>query len=154
MPNPGRTAAIAFVLAGLGEPALAQEVDPRERRGHEVVAQLSAGKGQPILDELRRDFPPLGDAVLNFALGEIVGRQVLDPRTRQIATVAMLAAEGHLPQMRVHAGYALDQGLPPAELVEIVYLTSVYAGFPRAINAAAGLRELLTERGIELPVSD
>jgi 4-carboxymuconolactone decarboxylase len=145
-----RALAVAVALGGLTQAAMAE--DPRARRGQEVVDQLSGGAGQPVLSDLQQDFPPLGDAVLKYALGDIVGRTVLDARTRQIATVAMLAAGGHLPQLKIHAGYALNLGVPPEELNEIVYLTTVYAGFPRALNVASTLRELFAERGIQLPV--
>jgi 4-carboxymuconolactone decarboxylase len=152
MPRQWKTAAIAMAFAGLGESVIAQESDPRARRGLEVITELSGGQGQPVLTELQRDFPALGDAVLKYSLGEIVGRTVLDARTRQLATVAALAAEGHLPQLKIHAGYALNVGVKPEELVEVVYLTTVYSGFPRAINAALALREVFAARSIALPV--
>ncbi|WP_159713241.1 carboxymuconolactone decarboxylase family protein [Geminicoccus flavidas] len=148
-------AATAASLATTSSPTGAAETaDARAQRGQAVVDALSGGAGQPVLDELRRDFPPLGEATLNYALGEIVGRTVLDPQARQLATVAMLAAQDLQPQLRIHAGYALNLGAAPAELNEIVYLTTVYAGFPRALNAAATLRALYDERGIALPVED
>jgi 4-carboxymuconolactone decarboxylase len=139
-------------MTGAGAPVIAEEQDPRARRGLEVMSELSGGQGQPILTELQREFPALGDGVLKYALGDIVGRGVLDARTRQLATVAALAAEGQVPQLKVHAGYALNVGARPEELVEIVYLTTVYSGFPRAINAAHALREVFAARGIALPV--
>jgi alkylhydroperoxidase/carboxymuconolactone decarboxylase family protein YurZ len=44
--------------------------------------------------------------------------------------------------LKIHAGYALKLGVKPDELKEIVYLTTVTAGFPRAIEAAQALREV------------
>ncbi|WP_390889817.1 carboxymuconolactone decarboxylase family protein [Leclercia adecarboxylata] len=44
--------------------------------------------------------------------------------------------------MKVHAGYALRLGVTRDELKEVVYLTTVTAGFPRAIDAAQALREV------------
>jgi 4-carboxymuconolactone decarboxylase len=44
--------------------------------------------------------------------------------------------------LKIHAGYALRLGAMPDELKEIVYLTTVTAGFPRAIDAAQALREV------------
>ena len=51
--------------------------------------------------------------------------------------------------MKVHAGYALNVGVTPEELKEVVYLTTVHAGFPRAIEAAQTLSELFQERGLQ-----
>ena len=53
---------------------------------------------------------------------------------------------GHRPFMKIHAGYALNLGATRDELKEVVYLTTVHAGFPRAIEAAQVLAELLQER--------
>ena len=140
-------AALALHLPSLltAGPACSSEQE-RLRRGHEVVRSLNAGEVQPTLEALRRDFPFLADAIAGYALGDVWGRSVLDHRTRQLATVAAFAALGHLSTMKVHAGYALNVGVTPEELKEVVYLTTVYAGFPRAIEAASTLRELFDER--------
>jgi len=74
------------------------------------------------------------------------GRPVLDPRTRQLVTVSAFAAQGNLTYLKIHAGYALNLGVSEDELKEVVYLTTVHAGFPRAIDAAQALSELFAER--------
>ena len=125
---------------------MAQADAVRLKRGDDVVLQLNGGKPQPTLEGLRAEFPFLADAIQAYALGDVWGRQVLDPRTRQIAAVAAFAALGHRPFMKIHAGYALNLGVRPEELKEIVYLTTVHAGFPRAIEAAQTLAELFRER--------
>ena len=47
-----------------------------------------------------------------------------------------------------------DMGATLDELREIVYLTTVHAGFPAAINAASGLTELFDDLEIDRPVSE
>ena len=142
----GMAAACAFMLA-IGGPAGAQPSDSdRLARGEAVMRTLNAGQAQPTLEALRRDFPFLADAITGYALGDVWGRPVLDHRTPQIAAVAAFAALGHRPFMKVHAGYALNLGVTPEELKEVVYLTTVHAGFPRAIEAAQTLSELFRER--------
>lgn len=133
---------VATCLVAL--PALADT--DRLRRGEDVMRQLNSGQPQPALENLRRDFPALADAITGYALGEVWGRPVLDHRTRQLATVAAFAATGNRAQMKIHAGYALNLGASAEELKEIVYLTTVHAGFPRAIDAAQTLSELFRER--------
>lgn len=125
-------------------PALAQ--DDRIARGEAIVRTLNGGQAQPTLEGLRRDFPFLADAIAGYALGDVWARPGLDHRTRQIAAVAAFAALGHRPFLKVHAGYALNHGVTAEELKEIVYLTTVPAGFPRAIEAAQTLGELFEER--------
>ncbi len=150
--NAALAAASGFAIVSSIAPA-AQARDPRADRGMEVIAELSGGRGQPVLEALLRDFPPLGDAVLNYALGDIFGRKEIDVRTRQLAMLSAMAALGHLAYFKVHAGYALNAGVKPQELAEIVYLTTVTAGTPRAIDAAQALREVFAERNIALPFS-
>lgn len=118
------------------------ENQSRRERGNEVIAKLSGGAGQPVLNAMRQDFPFLADAVTDYSLGEVWSREGLDDRTRQLAAIAAFAAQGNLPQLKIHAGYALKLGVTPDELKEIVYLTTVTAGFPRSIDAAQALREV------------
>lgn len=124
-----------------------QPVDPtRREQGNQVIDKLSGGAGQPVLNALRQDFPFLADAIVDYSLGEVWARQGLDDRTRQLATVAAFAAQGNLPQLKVHAGYALNLGATQDELKEIIYLTTVTAGFPRSIDAAQALQEVFAAR--------
>lgn len=120
------------------------ENQSRRERGNQVINKLSGGAGQPVLNALRQDFPFLADAITDYSLGEVWSRRGLDDRTRQLATVAAFAAQGNLPQLKIHAGYALRLGATQDELKEIVYLTTVTAGFPRSIDAAQALREVFT----------
>ena len=132
-------------------PATAQAVgqpDARIARGEQVLADLNLGRPQPVFQSMRRDFPFLADATAGYALGDVWGRTVLDARTRQLSAMAAFAALGLRPFFKVHAGYALDAGVPVDELKEIVYLVTVPAGFPRAIEASQALQELLQERGL------
>ena len=121
----------------------------RRAQGEEMVRVLNAGRDQPTLEGLRQEFPFLADTITGFALGEVWSRQVLDHRTRQIATVAAFAALGLRPFMKIHAGYALNLGVTEAELKDVIYLTTVHAGIPRAIEAAQTLSELFAERRAE-----
>jgi 4-carboxymuconolactone decarboxylase len=45
--------------------------------------------------------------------------------------------------MRMHAIFALNLGATPEELKEIIYLVTVAAGFPRALNASVVIKEVL-----------
>lgn len=133
--------------------ALLARTDPpttetRVARGEEVLRSLNNGQPQPIFEAMRQDFPFLAEATAGYALGEVWGRSQLDVRTRQLAAMAAFASLGMRQQFKVHAAYALNAGVDPAELKEIVYLVTVPAGFPRAIEASQALQELFRERGL------
>ena len=138
------TAILAF--GALPGPAIAETTEERRQRGDAVVRSLNHGQSQPVLDEMRREFPFLADATEAYALGDVWSRPGLDDRTRQLAAVAAFASLGLTPFVKVHAGYALNVGVSEEELKEVVYMITVPAGFPRAIAASQTLSELFAER--------
>jgi 4-carboxymuconolactone decarboxylase len=93
---------------------------------------------------------PLGDLgryMIEFPYGDIYSRGGLAVRDREIATTAMLTAlGGREPQLRVHFAAALNVGLTPDEIEEIIIHSIIFAGFPTAINALNLLHAALSER--------
>ena len=89
----------------------------------------------------------VGRYMVEFPYGDIYSRDGLALRDREIATTAMLTAlGGREPQLRVHFAAALNVGLTPAEIEEIIIHTIIFAGFPTAINALNLLHAVLSER--------
>ena len=78
---------------------------------------------------------------------------MLNPKTRQLVSLAGFAAQGTMPQFKLHAQYALNYGVTPEELMEVVYITTVTSGFPRALMAAGTLKELFQENKVNFPVT-
>ncbi|HEV7328383.1 MAG TPA: carboxymuconolactone decarboxylase family protein [Bosea sp. (in: a-proteobacteria)] len=127
-------------------PAIAESSEERRKRGEAVIRSLNRGEPQPALERMRQEFPFLAEATEAYALGDVWSRTGLDSRTRQLAAVAAFAATGQTAFMKVHAGYALNIGVPEGELKEIIYLITVPAGISRAIAASQALSELFAER--------
>lgn len=113
----------------------------RFERGLRKLAEVDGQAGEDIV-------APLGDLgryIIEFAFGDIYSRDGLSLREREIATVAMLTVlGGREPQLRVHMGAALNVGLTPQEIEEVIIQTVPYAGFPTAINALTLLTEILS----------
>ena len=157
-PHPSRHLAVVIALLCTATiPAQASSTLPpppgaaaaeaqRVERGMRVLGELTGGGSQPVFESMRRDFPFLAEATAGYALGDVWGRKVLDPKTRQLAAMAAFGAMGLRPFFKIHAGYALNAGASQEELKEIVYLLTVPAGFPRAIDASQALQELFAER--------
>ena len=55
------------------------------------------------------------------------------------------------PVDRSAPGYALNTGVTEAELKEVIYPTTVTAGFPKAIIVSQALSELFAERRAARP---
>jgi 4-carboxymuconolactone decarboxylase len=125
----------------------------RYTRGSLRLAEVDGEGGQHVVDALKDVAPDLARYVIEFGFGDVYSRPGLDLRTRELATVAGLAAIGHAqPQLRVHVNGALNVGCTPAEVVEVIIQMALYAGFPAALNAAFTAKQVFAERGF-LPVS-
>ncbi|MFB7667273.1 carboxymuconolactone decarboxylase family protein [Kitasatospora sp. NPDC056138] len=99
-----------------------------------LTGDTAAAAPWEALDETA---PALADTVV-FGLAAVVGRPGLDLRTRQLVTVAVLAALGGCDgQLAFHVGGALRNGARAEEVVETLSQVALYAGVPRAINAVA-----------------
>jgi 4-carboxymuconolactone decarboxylase len=130
------------------------EMLTRQKRGEEVFNSLTDGQGfPPQFQQLQKDFPELADLTLKYALGNIWGREVLNPKTRQLVALAGFAAQSTMPQFKLHAQYALNYGVTPEELMEVVYIITATSGFPRAMIAAATLKELFQENKVNFPIT-
>ncbi|GGK30792.1 carboxymuconolactone decarboxylase family protein [Salinarimonas ramus] len=76
------------------------------------------------------------EIVLGFAFTDVVSNPRIDLKTREMMTVAMLAAMGTASgQLDFHIRAAMNTGVTREEIVEIVYQVAVYAGVPAAMNA-------------------
>jgi 4-carboxymuconolactone decarboxylase len=123
----------------------------RHRRDHglEVLSRIDGEAGVAVVDALADVSPALGHHVAAFAFGDIYDRPGLDARSRQLVTIGILTALGGCErQLKVHVGAALNVGLTPDEIVEAMLHASVYAGFPRALNATFAAKEVFDDRGV------
>lgn len=128
------------------EPPSGSTGEDRRHRGLKALERVTGGTGQAVVRSLSDIAPELGDFIVEFCYGDVIAREGLDIRTRELATVSALAALGNAqPQLKVHIRGALNVGATRQEIVEVVLQTAVYAGFPAAINAANVAREAFRE---------
>lgn len=122
-------------------------------RGSRVFRELTGHDPETTLATVRRQSPQMHDWLLSGAFTQPLADPRLAGRDRELATVAMLTALGDTtPQLRVHVDAALHHGVTADELRALVEHASVYAGFPRALNALSTLSGLLRDRGYADPV--
>ncbi len=122
----------------------------RRRRGQAVLSRIDGHQGEAVIDSLADINPALGHHVAAFAFGDIYDRPGLDARSRQLITLgALIALGGCEPQLKVHIGAALNVGISREEITEAILHTSVYCGFPRALNATFVARQVFAERDCE-----
>ncbi len=69
--------------------------------------------------------------------GRIYPRGVLDPKVRELLTIAALAVQGAqtAPQLRIHVAAARKLGSSREEIAEAIYQMGLYGGMPAMFNA-------------------
>jgi 4-carboxymuconolactone decarboxylase len=96
--------------------------------------------------------PELIEVFDNFAFDEVLASGALDTRTRLTIQLAALIASGALREYRVMLGAALTVGVTPVEIKEIVYQAVPYVGMGKVFDFLHATNEVLTERGVSLPL--
>ena len=75
-------------------------------------------------------------------------RPELSPRDRSIVTVAALIARIQTIEMPFHFSLALDNGVNPSELSEIITHLAFYSGWANAMSAVAVAKDIFHHRGV------
>ena len=96
--------------------------------------------------------PELIEVFDNFAFDEVLQYGDLDTRTRLMVQLAAMIASQALGEYRVMVGAALTVGVTPIEMKEIVYQAVPYVGLAKVFDFLHCTNEVLTDRGIDLPL--
>ena len=99
--------------------------------------------GLPYLSALTR-------SVLFDSVDGVWSRPGLSPRDRSMVTVAVAEAALASDQLRGHIGRALNNGLTPDEIAEVITHVAFYAGWPAGVNAAVIAGEVFAERNVQV----
>lgn len=116
--------------------------------GRRLMDALEPNTAERVTARLSELDPALAMLITDYAFADVLGRPGLDLRTREMLTVAALTALGNAPsQLEFHMRGALNVGVQPAELLEIVIQMAVYAGVPACMNGLTAYRAALGARG-------
>ena len=88
----------------------------------------------------------------NFAFDEVINQDDLDDKTRFMAILATLLGCQGSDMFRMTLPAALNFGVTPVEVKEIVYQASAYLGIGRIYPFLTITNEVLSEAGISLPL--
>src|SRR5437763_15828658 len=81
-------------------------------------------------------------------LAELWKRPGLTPRDRSIITIAALIARNQTIEMPYYFNLALDNGVRPREISEIITHLAFYSGWANAMSADAVAKEVVADRKI------
>lgn len=114
--------------------------------------------GSITYDVVRSVSPVLEHYSRESLLGGLWKRPELSPRDRSVVTIAAIIARLQTYEMPMHFALALDNGVKPAELSEIIAHLAFYAGWGNAMAAVAAAKDVFQRRNIAIdqlpPVKD
>jgi 4-carboxymuconolactone decarboxylase len=96
--------------------------------------------------------PELIQVFDSFAFDEVLQHGNLEPRIRLMVQLASMIACQTLREYRIMLGAALIVGVTPIEANEIVYQAVPYVGMAKVYEFLHATNEVLSERGIQLPL--
>jgi 4-carboxymuconolactone decarboxylase len=99
-------------------------------------------------DDVRAVSPALEHYTKGPLLDALWKRPELSPRDRSVVTVAALIARIQTIEMPFHFALALDNGVKPSELSEIITHLAFYSGWANAMSAVAVAKDIFHQRGI------
>ena len=100
-------------------------------------------------DDLRSVVPALDRYARERIAGDLWKRPDLSPRDRSLVTVAALIARHHTTELPRQLELALDHGVKPGEISEVVTHLAFYAGWGTAMAAVPVAKDVFARRGIK-----
>jgi 4-carboxymuconolactone decarboxylase len=109
------------------------------------VAQADPTKAR---EDVRAVTPALEKYRHDALFGDLWKRPGLNLRDRSIVTLAALITRNQTAEMAQYLNFALDNGVTPAEISEIVTHLAFYSGWGNAMAAVAVVKDVFAARNI------
>ena len=140
----------ASPTAGMTHIAIHEALDGKVVDWMEHVSDQQYGAATPAAPDAQTSAAPaLGRYTNDVVHAELWKRPGLSQRDRSIVTVAALIARNDSIELRRHFALALDNGVQPRELSEVITHLAFYAGWGSATSADAIAAEVFRTRGID-----
>ncbi|MEQ5837912.1 carboxymuconolactone decarboxylase family protein [Paraburkholderia acidicola] len=109
---------------------------PQFRKGLSVRREvLGAEYVDKSVNEVENFMKPMQKMTTEWCWGEIWTRPGLDRKTRSIINLAMLTALNRPHEIRLHLRGALNNGVTPEEIQEVLLQACIYCGVPAALDS-------------------
>ena len=129
---------------------MTDSTDEKSRQHKDFDAGLATRKqvmGQDFVDNAFNNATPFTLPMQHYitrnAWGDVWQRPGLDLKTRSLITVAMLTALGKQHELKGHVRGALNNGVTPEEISEVLLHASIYCGVPAAVEAYRSAAEVV-----------
>jgi 4-carboxymuconolactone decarboxylase len=105
-------------------------------------------KAPPSREDIRAVAPALDRYTQDRLLNDVWKRPGLGVRDRSMVTLAALIARNQPLEVPTYMRLALDSGVKPGEISEIITHLAFYSGWGNAMGAAAAARQVFVERNV------
>jgi 4-carboxymuconolactone decarboxylase len=109
---------------------------------------IEGGNPMSKSEDVRAVAPALEKYAQGVVLGDLWKRPGLSPRDRSIVTVAALIARDQTVELPFYLNLALDNGVKPSEISEIITHLAFYSGWANAMDAVPVARAVFKNRNI------
>lgn len=96
--------------------------------------------------------PDLIQVFDNFAFDEVIDHDAMDAKTRVLLIMASTIGSQALTEYKMFLNAALNVGVSPIEIKEVLYQSVPYVGISKVIDFINATNELFIERNISLPL--
>lgn len=117
-----------------------------------TMIKTDAGGSMLSLHDVRSVSPALAAYTEHTLLGELWNRPDLSRRDRSIVTLSAMIARNQTVQMPEYLNRALDNGVKPSEVSEIITHLAFYSGWENAMSAVVIAKAVFHKRGIDMEV--
>lgn len=111
----------------------------------ELVGEQQA---EMIAARFKQLSPAFESEAISVVFGRTWSRAAIDPKTRALCSIGILAALGRHGALRIVFGIALSSGATVEEITEALLQVAIYAGYPAAFDALPVLKAVLEEKGM------
>lgn len=101
---------------------------------------------------LQQSDPEFYERFGNFAFDEVIHHGNITEKTRWISILSALIGSNAIELFRILLPAALNCGLSPVEVREVVYLSTPLVGLSETYPFLRTMNEIFTEKGIDLPL--
>jgi 4-carboxymuconolactone decarboxylase len=114
-----------------------------------LMVSLSAqAEEAKLTEDVRMAAPALEKYTQRTLLGDLWKRPGLSARDRSIVTITALIARNQTVEIPFYLNLALDNGVKPREISEIITHLAFYSGWANAVSAVAVAKDVFAARNI------
>ena len=112
----------------------------------EVVGDAYVEKSLASADDFTA---PLQKLITEWCWGEVWSREGLGRKTRSFLNLGMLVALNRPHELKLHVLGALNNGVTPDEIREVVLQAAIYCGAPAALDAMRVVTDVIRSQSVK-----